>query len=149
MPARHTFFSFHYGRDIWRANVVRNSGAIIEHAAAGFRDKSLWEATKRRGDAGIKKLIRDGLLGTTVTCVLIGARTSSRDYVRYEIEKSLERGNGIFGVHIHNLRNQLGMTDVRGPVPQALVSARCPVYTWTGVSGDFGRWVEDAYSRRR
>lgn len=147
-PARHTFFSFHYQRDIWRANVVRQSGAVIGHAAAGFRDKSLWEEAKRKGDAAIKKLIRDGLVGTSVTCVLIGAKTSSRQYVKYEIEKSLERGNGVFGVHIHNIKNQQGLTDVRGPVPQALRSAGCEVYTWTGKAGDFGSWVETAYESR-
>lgn len=148
MPSRHTFFSFHYGRDIWRANVVRNSGVVIGHAAAGFKDKSLWEATKRRGEASIRKLIRDGLMGTSVTCVLIGARTSSRPYVRYEIDKSLERGNGVFGVYIHGIRGRTGLTDVKGPVPRALLEAKCPVYTWTGRSADFARWVEEAYARR-
>ena len=148
MPARHTFFSFHYQRDIWRANVVRQSGAVVGHAAAGFRDKSLWEEAKRKGDAAIKKLIRDGLSGTSVTCVLIGAKTSSRQYVRYEIDQSLDRGNGLFGVHIHGIKDQYGQTDVRGPVPQALRSAGAPVYTWTGIPGDFGRWVEAAYAAR-
>ena len=26
--ARKVFFSFHYGRDLWRVNVVRNSGRV-------------------------------------------------------------------------------------------------------------------------
>lgn len=73
--ARRVFFSFHYQRDVWRANVVRKSGEFIGTAAAGFQDASLWEEAKRKGDAAIKKLIDDNLDGTTVTCVLIGAES--------------------------------------------------------------------------
>jgi hypothetical protein len=55
MP-RKVFFSFHYERDIWRTNVVRNSGVVEEgSAAAGFYDASLWEETKKKGDAEVKK----------------------------------------------------------------------------------------------
>jgi hypothetical protein len=67
--ARCVFFSFHYQRDVWRANVVRNSGVVIGSAAAGFTDGSLWEEAKRKGDAEIKRMIRQGLEGTTVTLV--------------------------------------------------------------------------------
>jgi hypothetical protein len=45
--ARKIFFSFHYQRDLWRVNVVRNSGAIEGISAAGFHDESLWEETKK------------------------------------------------------------------------------------------------------
>ena len=48
--ARKVFFSFHYQRDLWRVNVVRNSGVIDGVAAAGFHDASLWEETKKKGD---------------------------------------------------------------------------------------------------
>ena len=40
--ARRVFFSFHYERDIWRANVVRNSWLTKDREAAGFFDASLW-----------------------------------------------------------------------------------------------------------
>ena len=52
--ARRVFFSFHYQRDVWRANVVRMSGVVIGSAAAGFHDASLWEEAKRKGDAAIR-----------------------------------------------------------------------------------------------
>ena len=94
--ARHVFFSFHYA-DIWRVNVVRNSHVVEGTAVAGFRDGSLWEEAKKKGDTAIKKMIDDSLEGTTVTCVLIGEKTSQREYVTYEIEKSIERGNGTAG----------------------------------------------------
>ena len=56
--ARRVFFSFHYERDIWRANQVRNSWVTQpDRESAGFFDASLWEEAKRKGDAAIKKMI--------------------------------------------------------------------------------------------
>ena len=101
--ARKVFFSFHYERDIWRANVVRNSGGIEGISAAGFHDAGLWEQTKKKGDSTVKKLIDDALKGTVVTVVLIGAQTASRTHVSYEIEQSVARGNGILGIRINNI----------------------------------------------
>src|SRR4051812_33175697 len=101
--ARKVFFSFHYQRDLWRVNVVRNSTVVEGKAAVGFSDASLWEEAKKKGDAAIKKLIDDGLNGTSATVVLIGAETANRKYVTYEIEKSLEKGNLLIGVRIHNI----------------------------------------------
>jgi hypothetical protein len=93
--ARHAFFSFHYQRDVWRASVVRKSGVVIGSAAAGFHDDSIWEDAKRKSDAAVKKLIDDALVGTTVTIVLIGAKTAGRKFINYEITQSIARGNGI------------------------------------------------------
>jgi len=143
--ARKVFFSFHYQRDLWRANVVRNSGAVEGIAAAGFQDASLWEETKRKGDAAIKKLIDDGLNGTSVTVVLIGALTASRRYVSYEIEQSLAQRNGILGIRIESIKDQFGAKDVPGPIPEALVRSGVPVYAWE--YGRLGQWVEAAYQK--
>jgi len=124
--ARRVFFSFHYERDIWRANVVRNSWVTQDREAAGFFDASLWEEAKKKGDAAVKKMIDDALVGTTVTAVLIGAETAGRSYVLYEIEKSVERGNGLLGVRIHKIedkewqRGQLG----RQPLAERLLGVR-------------------------
>lgn len=141
---RHVFFSFHYQRDIWRANVVRNSGAVIGEAAAGFRDASLWEEAKKNGDAAIKKMIDDALEGTTVTAVLIGAETANRKYVDYEIEKSIACGNGLLGLRIHNIKDRTGYVDYAGAVPAKLSAGGYPIYTWTDCE-DFAKWVEEAY----
>lgn len=141
---RVVFFSFHYQRDVWRANIIRNSGVVIGEAAAGFRDASLWEEAKKKGDAEIKKIIDNGLLGTTVTVVLIGNQTANRKYVNYEIEESLKRGNGLFGLRIHNIKDQNGNTNFSGTIPSKLSDNGYPTYTWTN-SSDFAKWVEEAY----
>jgi MTH538 TIR-like domain (DUF1863) len=143
--ARKVFFSFHYQRDLWRVNVVRNSGVIDGVSAAGFHDVSLWEETKRQGEDAIKKLINNGLNGTSVTVVLIGAETSRRKYVTYEIDKSIACGNGLLGIYINNIKDKDGRTDPLGAVPAALSKSGAPVYTWE--YGKLGEWVEKAYKK--
>ena len=103
MP-RKVFFSFHYD-DVTRANVVRNSDQFARRYRKGarFYDKSLWEEAKKQGSRTVTRMINAGLHGSSVTCVLIGQHTWRRPFVRYEILKSLERGNGILGVRIHDV----------------------------------------------
>jgi hypothetical protein len=144
--ARRVFFSFHYQNDIFRVNVVRKSGVVIGTSAAGFHDASLWEKTKRRGSAAVKKLIDHGLEGTSVTCVLIGQKTANRKYVAYEIEQSVKKGNGLIGIHINNIPDIKRGTDFwQGEVPAALKKHNAPIYSWDRRS--FGDWVEKAYQR--
>lgn len=140
MAGRSTFFSFHYKRDVWRASIVRNAGQVDARAAAGWRDSSLWEEAEKKGDAVIQKMIDDALVGTSVTAVLIGAKAAQRRWVKYEIKKSIERGNGLLGVHIHQLENAQGLTDVQGAVPTGLTGYK--VYTYN--RNRFGAWVEKA-----
>jgi hypothetical protein len=140
--ARRAFFSFHYQNDVWRANQIRNLHVVKGCSAAGFQDASLWEETKKTGDAAIKKLIDKGLQDTSVTVVLIGSETSKRKYVSYEIDQSFARGNGILGIYIHGLKDQDGKTTTKGVVPSGLLRAKAPVYDWNPEK--FGEWVEAA-----
>lgn len=128
--ARRVFFSFHYQRDIWRINQIRNIPEIVGSAAAGFQDASLWEEAKKKGDAEIKKLIDKGLENTTVTVVFIGAKTAGRKYINYEIQKSIDRGNGIVGIQIHHLKNEKGITDDPGATPNKIVDGGYKVYKY-------------------
>jgi hypothetical protein len=141
--ARRVFFSFHY-EDIWRVNVIRNAHIVEGCTAAGFQDASIWEEAKKKGDAAIKRLIDSGLNGTSVTAVLIGPHTSTREYVAYEIEKSVECGNGLLGVYIHNIKDKEGRNTYQGSAPNALVKAGAKLYTWDREK--FGTWIEDAYN---
>ena len=136
--ARRVFFSFHYRRDVWRANVVRESGVVIGSAAAGFHDASLW------GEAKKKELIDEALENTSVTVVLIGAKTAGRKYIDYEIDQSIARGNGLLGIHIHNIKDSDGNTDTKGDVPAKLTNGGYKVYTWPFDADKFAEWIEDA-----
>ncbi len=156
--ARRVFFSFHYERDIWRANVVRNSWVTQpDREAAGFWDASLWEEAKKQGDEAIKRMINRGLENTSVTAVLIGAETASREWVEYEIKKSFERGNGLLGIFIDGIKDRYGFPDGRGANPfdrlylegngrRTYLSQIYPTYDWVQHDGYHGfvRWVEAA-----
>lgn len=115
---RRVFFSFHYQNDIWRVNQVKNHYVTKgDQQAAGYFDGSLAEKAKREGAAVVKKLIDDGLNGSSVLCVLIGSETYARHWVAYEIFKSIELGKGVFGVHIHGLQDQHRNTTAKGQNP--------------------------------
>jgi hypothetical protein len=142
---RKVFFSFHYEYDLWRVNVARHDTANEGIAAAGFRDDSLWTKAEREGDAAIQRLIDEALRKTSVTVVLIGSRTADNKYVHYAIEKSVERRNGLLGIRIHDIKDNSGLTDVRGLAPGALLTAEAPVYDYE--YGKLGDWVETAYKK--
>lgn len=149
--ARRVFFSFHFERDVWRAGQVRNSWLTkSDREQAGFWDAASWEEVKRKGDDAIKRWIRDQLDGTSVTAVLIGAETASRQYVKYEMEQSWERKNGIFGIRIHQMKDTNGRTDMAGEDPFVKFGWKnFTVYDWVSDNGyaNLGSWVEAAYQQ--
>jgi len=128
--ARRVFFSFHYQRDIWRVNQIRSIPNITGYAAAGFQDGSIWEEAEKKGEAAIKKLIDEGLKNTSVTVVCIGKKTAGRKYINYEIEQSMEQGNGIVGIQIHHLKDKDGNTDSAGSDPYKLTSNDYKIYKY-------------------
>lgn len=155
--ARRVYFAFHYQRDIWRVNVVRNSWVTQDREAAGFYDASLWEDSKKKGDDAIKRMINEGLKNTSVLAVLIGKETADRKWVRYEIRKSHEDGKGILGIYIHGIEDQNGIIDQKGNNQFGEIGVDAngrsiyfwqvyPTYDWIADNGYkyFGDWVEKA-----
>lgn len=113
---KRVFFSFHYQDVIdFRANVVRNHKLTKGTEAAGYFDASIWEESQKKGDLALKRMINAELQNTTVTAVLIGTETYARRWVRYEIMKSLERGNRVIGVHINGITGKDQKTKTLGP----------------------------------
>jgi hypothetical protein len=156
--ARRVFFSFHYERDIWRAGQVRNSWvAKPDREAAGFWDAAEWEKVKKQGDEAIKRWIDKQMKGTSVTVVLIGAKTSGRKWVRHEVKKSHEEGKGLLGVYIHNIKDTDRRTDEKGNNHFGVIGRDengnsvyfgqlYPAYDWVNDDGynNLGKWVEKA-----
>ena len=107
--ARRTFFSFHYRPDVTRAYVVRNSWVTRavhgDREGAGFFDGSVFEANQREDPESLKRFLREGLGNTSVTCVLVGAETCLRRWVRYEILRSFITGNGLLAVRVHGIES--------------------------------------------
>ena len=139
--ARRAFFSFKY-KDVSRAMVVRNSWVTQGKEAAGFIDAADFEEVKRKGDTAIKNWIDNQLNGTSVTVVLVGAKTCSSRWVKYEIEKSIEIGNGLLGIDVSKIKDLQGNTSDRcGKIPNGY-----NFYLWNNDDGynNMGDWIEKA-----
>jgi hypothetical protein len=152
--ARKIFFSFHYERDAWRAGQVRNANVVSDEDERGFIDAVDWESIKKQGDAAIKRWIDDQLENTSITTVLIGAETADREWVQFEIQRSWNRGNGVVGVRIHNIKDQDKNTDAAGRNPfddfkladGTLLSSVCTNYDWISDDGrrNLRKWADEA-----
>jgi MTH538 TIR-like domain (DUF1863) len=141
--ARRVFFSFHFDRDNWRVAKVRNSQVVSGYDKNPFYDKAEWEAIKQKGDTAIRNWVDEQLKGTSVTVVLIGKETSTRRWVKYEIEKSIEDEKGLIGIDISKITDRDGETDDTGENP---LPADYPYYRWNKDDGyeNLGKWIEDA-----
>jgi hypothetical protein len=137
--AKRVFFSFHYQNVIdFRANVVRNHWVTKpDRVVCGFFDHSIWEETKKKGSYALKRMINDGLEGSTVSCVLIGSETYARPWVRYELLKSFQRGSHLLGVHINSIPDKNKNTNFAGPNPFDFLGV---VFSQDGQTGTFREW---------
>jgi len=139
--ARRAFFSFKY-KDVSRAMVVRNSWVTQGKEASGFIDAADFEEVKRKGDTAIKNWIDSQLKGTSVTVVLVGAKTCDSRWVKYEIEKSIEIGNGLLGIDVSKIKDlQSNTSDRCGKIPKGY-----DFYLWNNDDGykNMGDWIEKA-----
>lgn len=139
--ARQAFFSFKY-KDVSRAMIIRNSWVTEGKQASGFIDAADFEEVKGKGDTAIKNWIDKQLEGTSVTVVLVGEKTCSSRWVKYEIEKSIERGNGLLGIDISKIKDLEGNTSDRcGKIPDGY-----NFYLWYKNDGynNMGDWIEKA-----
>ena len=139
--ARRVFFSFKY-KDVSRAMVVRNSWVTQGKEAAGFIDAADFEKVKRQGDQAIKNWIDNQLNNTSVTVVLVGALTCNSRWVKYEIAKSKEIGNGLLGIDVSKIKDlQQNTTERCGRIPNGY-----PFYLWNNDDGynNMGEWIEKA-----
>lgn len=140
--ARRVFFSFEYDHDVTRAMVVRKSWVAEGKESAGYIDAAEFEEIEKQGDAAVEAWIDGQLVGTSVTAVLVGEYTCASKWVRYEIEQSEARGNGLLGIDISKIKNFSGNTSERcGKLP-----AGYPFYLWNNDDGyhNLGDWIEAA-----
>lgn len=112
--ARKVFYSFHFDNDVWRAGQVRNIGVVDgSEPVKGNR----WEDVKAKSDDDIKKWINDNLRDKSCLVVLIGEKTSEREWVQYEIETAWNLEKAVCGIYIHKLKNEIGEQSAEGKNP--------------------------------
>lgn len=100
MVKRQIFYSFHYTNDVLRVAQIRSIGSLEDNKPVSSND---WEEVKRKGDTEIRKWINDNMEYRSCVIVMIGAETSNRKWVLYEIEKAWNEGKGVLGIYIHNV----------------------------------------------
>ena len=135
---RRVFFSFKY-EDVSRARVVRDRWVTDTRKASGFIDAENYEKIKQLGDDAIRAWIDGQLLGTCVTVVLVGELTCTSRWVKYEIDESIKRGNGLLGINISKIKNLQGEISICcGRMPKGY-----PFYLWNKNEGfkNIGNWI--------
>jgi len=119
MPRR-VFISFHHD-DINQAkgfNLLRwNPNVPVE-----FVGRHLLSPVESEDEQYIRSKIREQLDGTSVTVVLVGWHTVESEWVDFEIRESIDRGNGILGIHIKGTEN--------APIPLGLEESGVKVINW-------------------
>jgi hypothetical protein len=160
MARKPVFFSFHYGNDVMRIQQIRNIGALEGNTPVSANE---WETVKQGGEAAIKRWIDDNMKYKQCVIVLVGSKTASRPWVRYEIEKAWNEKRPIFGIHIHNLKCPRTGTSSKGINPfetfnfndgRKLSSVvNCydpsPYDTYGEISRNMEIWVNNAIAQRR
>lgn len=114
MIKRQVFFSFEFGKDVWRASQVRNMGKVSDSSTFSDND---WEKIKNQNDSKIKSWIDTQMAMRSCLVVLIGQTTSTRKWVKYEIEKAYELNKGIVGIYVHKLKDENGEQSSKGANP--------------------------------
>lgn len=127
--------------DMSRAEVVKKYWESEENGSAGFSDPmELMNLEKQEGDA-VKHRIFEQLEGTDVTVVLVGKETCTDPWVKFAIEKSIEKGNGMLGIDISKIKDLHGNTTERcGKIPKGL-----PFYYWNKDDGKtkMAEWIDN------
>lgn len=153
MAKRQVFYSFHYDKDVFRVQQIRNIGAIEGNQLASANE---WEEVKRKGETAIKKWIDDNMAYRSCVIVLVGEETSKRKWVDYEIRKAWNDKKGLFGIYIHNIncmRNgtcrqgknpfeNIAMSDGSRMSDYVKVYNPYPLYAYPDISNKMEGWIE-------
>lgn len=92
------FLSYHYQSDHKIAKEITN--LVNKDRTNMFT--VVQEKTKRKNPKSIKKWVDENIKKTKFTILLISQETLKREYVSYEIDKSIEHGNTIIPILIDN-----------------------------------------------
>ncbi len=122
---------------------MRSIPNVTGTAAAGFQDASLWEESKGKGDVAIKRMIDNALQNTSVTVVCVTRGAAERKFIKYEIDQSLARGNGLVAVQIHEFKDRFGNAAGAGAIPRQIEANGFKAYKYT-TANSLAKWIEEA-----
>ena len=157
---RRVFYSFHYEKDVFRVQQIRNMGAIEGDEPVSKND---WETVKKGGDKAIEKWIDNHMYGKSCVVILVGEDTHKRPWVKHEIVKAWNEGKGLVGIYIHNLKDPKTGTCLKGTNPfeqfttkngkklSDYVKSHNPKSTdaYNDIKANLTDWIEDAIESRK
>ena len=159
MAKRQVFYSFHYGNDVMRVQQIRNIGVLEGNTPVSANE---WEELKKTGDKAVEKWIDETMAYKSCVIVLIGTETADRPWVKYEIKKAWEKGKGLLGVYIHNIKHPRTGTCTKGtnPFDQFTVNGKklsdyVKCYdpkssdAYNDIADNIDSWIEDAIDARK
>ena len=126
------YMSFDYNQDLSRVRRVARIPGVAVNSAAGLEDPSYFENARLKGDRIAYGMIDAALESSSVTVVCIDRYTSGSRFVAYQVERTLDLGHGIVGVHVAHLPDALGKVDTRGSAPCQIKMAGFKVYDYFG-----------------
>lgn len=155
MAREPVFYSFHYDNDVFRTQQIRNMGVVEGDEPVSPND---WEQIKRSGDQAVERWIEESLKYKRCVIVLVGSETSTRRWVRHEIQRAYSLGKGLFGIYIHNLKCPRGGRCSQGVNPfdgftinngAQILSGVIPCYdpgydAYNSISINLSIWVANA-----
>ncbi|MES2905569.1 MAG: TIR domain-containing protein [Pseudomonadota bacterium] len=160
MPRR-VFFSFHFAKDFWRTQQVRNINALEGQTICSSND---WEDVKKNGSAAVERWIENQMHGKSCVVVLTGAETATRPWVIHEIKKGWNDGKGVLGIRIDRMLGTDGNSSTPGINPFQQVSygtgtlaSVAPLKVPTGsnskevyasIANNIEAWIEEAIRTR-
>lgn len=156
---RQIFYSFHFNKDVFRVQQIRNMGSLEENKPISPNE---WETVKRGGDPAIEKWIDDNMKYRSCVVVLIGEETAQRPWVKYEIKKAWKDGKGLLGIHINNLKHpqtgtcskginpfdQFTFKDSKGNIKTIPCKLPSSTDTYNNIKTNIEAWVEEAIDYR-
>lgn len=107
-----------------------------ENLDVEFRGRHLLDRVDSEDQGYIRGLVREQMRGTSVTVCLIGGKTADSHWVDWEIEVSIERGNGLLGIRL----------DPQADIPHALTERGVEILDWNKPDDvhQFGEAIERA-----
>lgn len=159
MVKRHVFYSFHYENDVMRVQLIRNIGALDKQPLVSSNE---WEEIKRGGKRAIQNWIDKNMEGKSCLIVLVGEKTAGREWVNYEIEHAWNKGMGVLGIYIHNIKcprtgysrqgnNPFRAFTIDGNYLDSIVPCYNPnpYDAYNDIARNLPSWVEDAIQIRK
>lgn len=115
------FFSF---MEANRHTVAKIKGRALnsKYPNLNFKVKDLLKRWDTEDETVIKRAITQAMFGTSKTIVLVGQYTHKSNWVKHEVESTLDKRKPVYAIWLK---------DESGSVPKSLTNNNIRVYTWS------------------